>query len=97
MLPNAFEWDSYLMRIPTVYGLAAAVFSHNINRALDVAHKLKAGTVWVNCYNMFHPGVPFGGFKQSGIGREMGQYALDTYVPHFVIFGSLKFTPFAWG
>lgn len=60
-----------------VYGLAAAVFSKDINRAIGVAHKLKAGTVWVNCYNTFHPAVPFGGFKQSGIGRELGQYALD--------------------
>ncbi|TEB19307.1 aldehyde dehydrogenase [Coprinellus micaceus] len=63
----------------TFYGLAAAVFSKDISRAITVAHKLKAGTVWVNCYNTFHPAVPFGGFKQSGIGRELGQYALDNY------------------
>jgi aldehyde dehydrogenase (NAD+) len=60
----------------TVYGLAAAVFSQNISRALRVAHKLKAGTVWVNCCNQLHPQLPFGGFKQSGIGRELGEYAL---------------------
>ncbi|KAH9947364.1 NAD-dependent aldehyde dehydrogenase [Amylocystis lapponica] len=63
----------------TVYGLAAAVFSENIGRALTTAHKLKAGTVWVNSTNKLHPGVPFGGYKQSGIGRELGEYALVNY------------------
>jgi len=63
----------------TVYGLAAAVFSQNINRALTTAHKLKAGTAWVNCVNQLHANVPFGGFKQSGIGRELGEYALKNY------------------
>ncbi|KAI0791845.1 aldehyde dehydrogenase [Abortiporus biennis] len=63
----------------TVYGLAAAVFSQDINRALTTAHKLKAGTAWVNCVNQLHPNVPFGGVKQSGIGRELGEYALDNY------------------
>ena len=60
----------------TVYGLAAAVFSQNISRALGTAHKIKAGTVWVNAANMLYPNVPFGGYKQSGIGRELGEYAL---------------------
>ncbi|KIK63993.1 hypothetical protein GYMLUDRAFT_241217 [Collybiopsis luxurians FD-317 M1] len=63
----------------TMYGLAAAVFSQNINRALNTAHRLQAGTAWVNCYNMLHANVPFGGFKQSGIGRELGDYALKNY------------------
>jgi aldehyde dehydrogenase (NAD+) len=63
----------------TTYGLAAAVFSQNINRAHRVAHKLRAGTAWINCANMVHPNVPFGGFKQSGIGRELGEYALANY------------------
>ncbi|KAG6916526.1 hypothetical protein DXG01_006467 [Tephrocybe rancida] len=63
----------------TVYGLAAAVFSQNLNRALETAHKLKAGTAWVNCVNQLHPNVPFGGYKQSGIGRELGEYAVHHY------------------
>jgi aldehyde dehydrogenase (NAD+) len=50
----------------SVYGLASAVFSQNITRAHRVAGALKAGTIWVNCYNELHPNVPFGGFKQSG-------------------------------
>ncbi|KZV88177.1 aldehyde dehydrogenase [Exidia glandulosa HHB12029] len=63
----------------TVYGLAAAVFSSNVSRALTVAQRLRAGTVWVNHYNKLHPQIPFGGFKQSGIGRELGKYALANY------------------
>ena len=60
----------------THYGLAAAVFSKNIDRALRVAHRLHAGTAWVNCANTLNANVPFGGYKQSGIGRELGEYAL---------------------
>jgi len=76
-----FEDEKDIIRVAndTVYGLAAAVFSKDIGRALGVAHKLKAGTVWVNCVNKIHPQLPFGGYKQSGIGRELGEYALANY------------------
>ncbi|KJA17654.1 hypothetical protein HYPSUDRAFT_46123 [Hypholoma sublateritium FD-334 SS-4] len=63
----------------TLYGLASAVFSQNINLAIETGHKLKAGTVWINCANQLHAQVPFGGYKQSGIGRELGEYALHHY------------------
>ncbi|GAA5997829.1 aldehyde dehydrogenase family protein [Rhodotorula paludigena] len=63
----------------TVYGLAAAVFSRDISRCLRIANKLQAGTVWINQYNMLDCRMPFGGFKQSGIGRELGEYALKNY------------------
>ncbi|KIV86848.1 aldehyde dehydrogenase [Exophiala sideris] len=63
----------------TTYGLAAAVHTQNLNTALRVANSLKAGTVWVNNYNMISYQVPFGGFKESGIGRELGKYALANY------------------
>ncbi|KAK1922379.1 aldehyde dehydrogenase [Papiliotrema laurentii] len=63
----------------SIYGLASAVFTTNVTRAHRVAASLKAGTVWVNCYNELHPQVPFGGFKHSGIGRELGEYALENY------------------
>eukprot|EP00914_Ancora_sagittata_P012843 GHVO01024794.1.p1 GENE.GHVO01024794.1~~GHVO01024794.1.p1 ORF type:complete len:333 (+),score=19.19 GHVO01024794.1:598-1596(+) len=69
----------------SVYGLAAAVFSQNITRALRTAHRLQAGTIWVNCYNMLHANVPFGGFKQSGNGRELGDYALKKYVNFLIL------------
>ncbi|KAG2004229.1 aldehyde dehydrogenase [Coprinopsis cinerea AmutBmut pab1-1] len=63
----------------TVYGLAAYVFSENISRGIRVAHALEAGSVAVNSTVPFDVGMPFGGYKQSGIGRELGQYAIDTY------------------
>ncbi|KKY29150.1 putative aldehyde dehydrogenase [Phaeomoniella chlamydospora] len=63
----------------TTYGLAAAVHTTNLNTAIRVSNHLKAGTVWVNCYNMIHYQTPFGGFKESGIGRELGKYALANY------------------
>ncbi|KAI7886426.1 aldehyde dehydrogenase [Lichtheimia hyalospora FSU 10163] len=63
----------------STYGLAAAVFTSNISTSINVANKLEAGTVWVNCYNELDYNTPFGGYKQSGIGRENGEYALDNY------------------
>jgi aldehyde dehydrogenase (NAD(P)+) len=63
----------------TSYGLAAAVFTENISRAHIIARKLQAGMVWVNSSNDSHYGIPFGGYKSSGIGRELGKYALDAY------------------
>ncbi|RDB27442.1 Aldehyde dehydrogenase [Hypsizygus marmoreus] len=63
----------------TIYGLACNVFSENLGRALRVAHSIEAGTAWVNCSQLPEVALPFGGYKQSGIGRELGQYALDMY------------------
>ena len=63
----------------TQYGLAAGVWTKDIKTAHKVANKLKAGTVWINDYNLEDPAAAFGGYKQSGIGREMGTYALDNY------------------
>ncbi|WP_026100754.1 aldehyde dehydrogenase family protein [Synechococcus sp. PCC 7336] len=63
----------------TIYGLAAAVWTRDISKAHAIAHAIKAGTVWVNCYDVFDAAAPFGGFKQSGIGRELGEYALQEY------------------
>jgi aldehyde dehydrogenase (NAD+) len=64
----------------TRYGLAASVWSENINLALDVAPKLKAGTVWVNCTNLFDASSGFGGYRESGFGREGGKEGLYEYV-----------------
>jgi len=63
----------------TVYGLAAAVWTKDIAKGHRIASRLKAGTVWVNCYNIFDAALPFGGYKQSGWGREMGHEVLKNY------------------
>src|SRR5687768_2673214 len=64
----------------TRYGLAASVWSENLNTALDIAPQLKAGTVWVNCTNMFDAASGFGGYRESGFGREGGREGLWEYV-----------------
>jgi aldehyde dehydrogenase (NAD+) len=63
----------------TFYGLAAAVWTKDISKAIRLSNALRAGTVWVNCFDVFDASAPFGGFKMSGIGRELGQYALQLY------------------
>jgi aldehyde dehydrogenase (NAD+) len=63
----------------SIYGLAAGVWTRDIKKAHYVASKLQAGTVWVNTYNIYDTAAPFGGYKQSGFGREMSRYALDSY------------------
>ncbi len=63
----------------TTYGLAAAVWTRDISKAHSIANSVRAGTVWVNCYNVLDTRAPFGGFKQSGIGRELGEYGLQQY------------------
>ncbi len=64
----------------TRYGLAASVWSDNINLALDVASKIKAGSVWVNCTNLFDGASGFGGYRESGFGREGGEEGLFEYL-----------------
>ena len=63
----------------TMYGLAAAVWTRDIGKAHHIANNVRAGTVWINCFDVFDAGAPFGGFKQSGIGRELGEYGLQQY------------------
>ena len=73
------EADAIRLGNTTTYGLAAAVHTSNISTAIRVSNALRAGTVWINQYNMLHHQMPFGGFKESGIGRELGEAALANY------------------
>jgi len=79
VIPFKDENDAVLQGNDTTYGLAAAVWTNDVSRAHKVARRLKAGTVWVNCYNVIDPISPFGGYKQSGIGRELGKHSVDLY------------------
>jgi aldehyde dehydrogenase (NAD+) len=74
------EIDEVVERANTsMYGLAAAVWTRDIGKAYAIANRVRAGTVWVNCFNVFDAAAPFGGFKQSGMGRELGEYGLQQY------------------
>lgn len=63
----------------TIYGLGAGIWTRDISKAHALAAEIKAGTVWINCYNVFDAALPFGGYKQSGWGREMGHAVLNAY------------------
>ena len=63
----------------STYGLAAGIWTKDISKAHRLAKQLRAGTVWINCYNVFDASLPFGGYKQSGWGREMGHQVLEAY------------------
>jgi len=63
----------------TFYGLSAGIWTRDIGKAHRLAKELKAGTIWINCYNCFDAASPFGGYKQSGFGRELGEHALELY------------------
>ncbi|VUC36379.1 unnamed protein product, partial [Clonostachys rosea] len=76
----------------TSYGLAAALFTENVTRAHVVARKLQAGMVWINSSGDSHFGIPFGGYKSSGIGRELGRYALDAYTQAKAVHVNLEAT-----
>jgi len=74
----------------TEYGLSAGIWSCDVNRIHKVARRLKAGTIWTNCYNAFDVSVPFGGYKNSGFGRELGRQAIDLYTGEKAVWVKLQ-------
>ncbi len=74
------NWEDLIQRANnTFYGLAAAIWTRDVSKAHDFARRVRAGTVWVNCYDVFDAAAPFGGFKMSGQGRELGEEGLKAY------------------
>jgi acyl-CoA reductase-like NAD-dependent aldehyde dehydrogenase len=80
----------------TIYGLSAGIWTRDITRAHRFARAVKAGVVWINTYNMFNAASPFGGYKQSGYGREMGKHALDLYTQVKSVWVDLSGKPIGW-
>ena len=74
----------------SMYGLAAGLWTKDIQKAFRVARAIRAGTVWINTYNLYDSAAPFGGFKQSGYGRDLGRIALDGYTETKTVWVGLK-------
>ena len=89
-IPFKDENDAVFQSNQTEYGLAAAVWTKELGRAHKVARALNAGTVWINTYGHVDQVSPFGGYKQSGIGRELGRYSLDAYTETKSVFARLE-------
>ena len=80
----------------TIYGLSAGIWTKDITRAHSFAKRVRAGVVWINTFNMFNAASPFGGYKQSGYGREMGKHALDLYTQVKSVWVDLSGKPIGW-
>lgn len=77
------DYDEVIERAnDTQYGLAAGIVTESMETYQKLANAIRAGTIYVNCYDVFDANTPFGGFKDSGVGRELGQAGLDNYLEH---------------
>ncbi len=94
----AFEDEDDLLKQAndTIYGLSAGIWTKDITRAHRFARNVHAGTVWINTFNMFNAASPFGGYKQSGYGREMGKHALEMYTTIKSVWVDLSGKPIGW-
>src|SRR5579872_4325704 len=89
IIPFENEEDAIRIANDTPYGLASGIQSGNLGRALRLADKIKAGTVWINTWHRYHPNAPFGGYKMSGYGREQGAEALESYSQHKSVWANI--------
>ncbi len=91
------DWDDLIRQAnETIYGLSAGIWTRDITRAHRFAREVKAGVVWINTFNMFSPASPFGGYKQSGYGRELGKHALEMYTQVKSVWVDLSGKPIGW-
>ena len=86
-----FDGDDEAIEIAndTPYGLASGIQSGDMGRALRLAERIRAGTVWLNTWHKYHPNAPFGGYKLSGFGREQGAEALQSYSQYKTVWAKL--------
>ena len=96
MLSFKDEDDLIKQANETIYGLSAGIWTTNITRAHRFAKEIKAGVIWINTFNMFNAASPFGGYKQSGYGREMGKHALEMYTNVKSVWVDLSGKPIGW-
>jgi aldehyde dehydrogenase (NAD+) len=89
VIPFDNEEDAIRLANDTSYGLASGIQTGDMRRALRLADRMKAGTVWLNTWHKYHPNAPFGGFKMSGYGREQGAEALESYTQYKTIWANL--------
>jgi len=96
LLPFTDEEELLRLANSTIYGLAGAVWTRDIKRAFRVARGIGSGTVWINTYQLLSPTAPFGGYKQSGLGRELGRQGLEAYLETKTIIVDLNETPLSF-
>ncbi|MDI3298099.1 MAG: aldehyde dehydrogenase family protein [Bacillota bacterium] len=96
VLPFEDETEAVRLANQTMYGLAAGVWTRDVKRALRMARSVQAGTVWLNTYQLLSPTAPFGGYKKSGVGRELGRGALEAYLETKTVIADLNEQPFSF-
>jgi len=89
LIPFEGEEEAVCLANDTPYGLAAGIQTGDIRRALRLADRINAGTIWLNTWHKYHPNAPFGGFKMSGYGREQGAEALESYTQYKTVWANL--------
>jgi aldehyde dehydrogenase (NAD+) len=89
IIPFKDEDEAIAIANDTPYGLASGIQTGDLGRALRLADRIKAGTVWLNTWHKYHPNAPFGGYKMSGYGREQGAEALESYTQYKTIWANL--------